>query len=98
MRLTEEKILAKLEKVIYSIEKKPQINVRGITEELETIIEPHKKPPKFKGEPLKIYIDLEIYYHDLCDLIDEGKENAGPNQVGALSDLRNIQEKYSITH
>ena len=97
MALTQEKVVAQLEEVIQSIEKKPQINVRGIIEELEKIIKPDKEPPKFKGEPLKIYIELEKYYYYLFDLIDKRKENAGPNKVGALDYLRNIKEQYSST-
>ena len=98
MVLKEQEISAKLEEVISSIEKKPQINVVDIKNELETIIKPSGRTPKFEKEPPQMYEDVLKYYNYVCEFIDKEKHNAGPNQVGALTKLNNIKDKYSETY
>lgn len=89
----EHSVKRELQKVIDSLERKPQLNTVGIKQELESIVLPNGHDPV--GGPIQlpqIYTEIREYYNQIRAAVDKGE--AFHNQTGALHFLNGVKQKY----
>ncbi len=82
----EQIIFFRLSNIIGFVEGTYQISASGVRGQLERIVKPEGKKPKFKGAIPEIYQDILDFYNSVPNDI---------TQSGALIILNSIKEKYS---